>query len=376
MPVDAATVVRKDVPIIVEALGTVQPIETVNVQSRVSGQIMQVFFTQGQVVKKGDPLFLIDPRPYQAALDQAQAQLEHDQALLAEHKTDLARYEKLETENSIAQQQAADQGFVVQQDEGTVKLDQANVETARLNLGYAHIDAPTAGLTGEILVDPGNIVQAGGGTASAGATGAGATSGGGAGGGSTLVTITQIAPIYVSFPIPQGQLAAVRAAQAKGALDAEALSEDGKKLGEGKLSFINNAVAPTTGTVTLEATFPNPDEALWPDAFVTVNLTLGMRRDALTAPISSVMSGANGDYVYVLSPEDVARHVPVEVAARQNGLAVFSKGVSAGERVVVNGQYNLANGVKVAIEPPKATADEPPDASASEPAKATASAAR
>src|SRR5208337_610734 len=214
--VTAAVVTEKDVPIVIHALGTVQSIETVNVQSRVNGQIMQAFFTQGQKVKKGDPLFLVDTRPYQAALDQAQAQLEHDEALLAEAGTDLARYQKLLKENSIASQQAEDQQYVVQQDAGTVKLDQANVETAELNLAYCHIDAPAAGLVGARMVDPGNYVQAGAGT--------------------TLVTITQLSPIYVTFPIPQTELDKVRAAQAKAPLDVQALSQTGKTLGEGKLS--------------------------------------------------------------------------------------------------------------------------------------------
>ncbi len=340
VPVTAAVVSARDVPIILHALGTVQPIETVSVQSRVNGQIMQAFFAQGQAVKKGDPLFLIDPRPYQAALDQAQAQLEHDQALLAEARTDLARYQKLLKENSIASQQAADQQFVVQQDEGTVKLDQANVETARLNLAYCHIDAPAAGLAGARMVDPGNYVQAGAGT--------------------TLVTITQLSPIYVTFPIPQTKLDEVRAAQAKAPLDVQALSQSGKTLGEGKLSFINNQVAAATGTDTLYATFPNSDRALWPGEFVTVNLIVGVRHNVLTAPLNSVMSGPNGNYVYTLSTSNVAHHVPVLVVDRQNGLVVFSKGVSAGERVVVNGQYNLADNVKVAVEQPAKPAGSAP----------------
>ena len=340
VPVDVATVVRKDVPIIVQALGSVQPIETVNVQSRDNGQIMQTFFTQGQVVKKGDPLFLIDPRPYQAALDQAQAQLEHDQALLAEAKTDLVRYQQLEKENSIAQQKAEDQAYVVQQDEGTVKLDEANIEADQLNLTYAHIDAPATGIAGAMQVDPGNYVQAGAGT--------------------TLVTINQISPIYVTFPIPQTELDEASAAQKKAPLDVRALSQEGKTLGEGKLTFINNQVVATTGTVALYATFPNDNEALWPGAFVTVDLVVGVRKNALTAPVGSVMSGPEGDYVYTLSADNVAHRVPVLVVARQNGLAVFTKGVSSGERVVVNGQYNLANGVKVAIEPPKATTSAAP----------------
>jgi multidrug efflux system membrane fusion protein len=336
VPVEAGEVSLKDVPITINALGTVTPIETVAVQSRVNGQIMKAFFHQGQPVKEGDPLFLIDPRPYQAALDLAQAQLAHDQAVLKEAQTDLTRYQTLVAENSIAAQKAADQAFAVQQDEGTVKLDEANVETAQLNLTYAHIDSPATGVAGVMQVDPGNYVQAGAGTG--------------------LVNITQIQPIFVSFPIPQSNLEEVRDAQAKGALDVQALSQGGKKLDDGKLTFINNQVAAATGTVTLYATFPNEKETLWPGEFVTVDLVVGVRKNALTAAVGSVMSGPKGDYVYTISADNVAHSVPVLVVARQNGLAVFTKGVASGDRVVVNGQYNLADGVKVAIEPPKATA--------------------
>jgi membrane fusion protein, multidrug efflux system len=338
IPVEAGEVSNKDVPILINALGTVTPIETVAVQSRVNGQIMKAFFQQGQVVKEGDPLFLIDPRPYQAAFDQAQAQLEHDQALSAEASTDLARYQKLQAENSIAEQKTEDQAFVVQQDQGTVKLDQANVETAKLNLEYAHINSPVTGIAGAMAVDPGNYVAAGAGT--------------------TLVTVTQISPIYVTFPIPQSDLSEVRAAQDKAPLDVHALSQEGKELGDGKLTFINNEVVAATGTVMLYATFPNDNEALWPGEFVTVDLVVGVRQNALTAPIGSVVSGPEGDYVYTISADNVVTRVPVVVEARQSGLAVFTKGVSPGERVVVNGQYNLANGVKVAIQPPKAPASD------------------
>ena len=340
VPVTAATVVRKDVPIVVRALGAVQPIEQVSVQARVSGQIMQAFFKQGQMVKTGDPLFLIDPRPYQAALDQAQAQLEHDQALLAEAKTDLARYQELLKENSIAKQQAADQGYLVQQDEGTVKVDQANVESARLNLDYAHIEAPATGIAGAMQVDPGNYVQGGA--------------------GATLVTITQLSPIYVTFPLPQTRLDEVRAAQAKAPLEAHAFSETGKPLGDGTLSFINNQIAATTGTDTLYAAFPNANQALWPGEFVNIELVLGMRRDAVTAPLEAVMSGPDGDYVYTISAGNVARRAPVLVAARQDGLAVVTKGLSPGERVVVNGQYRLADKIRVAVEPPRAAVSADP----------------
>ncbi len=340
IPVEAGEVSNKDVPILINALGTVTPIETVAVQSRVNGQIMQAFFQQGQVVKKGDPLFLIDPRPYQAALDQSQAQLEHDQAVSAEASTDLARYQKLETENSIAQQKTEDQAFVVQQDQGTVKLDQANVETAKLNLEYAHINSPATGIAGAMAVDPGNYIAAGAGT--------------------TLVTITQISPIYVTFPIPQSELEEVRVAQNKAPLDVRTLSQEGKTLGDGKLTFINNQVVAATGTVALYATFPNDNQALWPGEFVTVDLVVGVRNNAVTAPVGSVMSGPKGDYVYTISADKIVHRVPVLVVARQNGLAVFTKGVSPGDQVVVNGQYNLDDGVKVAIEPPKAAASASP----------------
>jgi len=339
-PVVAGTVMQRDMPILINALGTVQSIQTVNVQSRVNGQIMQAFFKQGELVKAGDPLFLIDPRPYQAALDQAQAQLEHDQALVAEAQTDLARYQKLEAENSIAKQQADDQAFVVRQDEGTVKLDQANVEAAKLNLEYAHIISPVTGIAGAMAVDPGNYVAAGAGT--------------------TLVNITQISPIYVTFPIPQSELEEVRAAQNRAPLDVRALSQEGKTLGDGKLTFINNQVVATTGTVALYATFPNANQALWPGEFVTVDLVVGARKNAVTAPVGSVMSGPQGDYVYTISADNIVHRIPVLVVARQNGLAVFTKGVSPGDQVVVNGQYNLDDGVKIAIEPPKATASSAP----------------
>ena len=179
VPVEAGEVSLKDVPITIDALGTVTPIETIAVQSRVNGQIMKAYFHQGQPVKEGDPLFLIDPRPYQAALDQAKAQLAHDQAVLKEAQTDLARYQTLVAENSIAAQKSADQAFTVQQDEGTVKLDEANVETAQLNLTYAHINSPATGVAGVMQVDPGNYLQAGSGT--------------------SLVNITQISTHFRQF---------------------------------------------------------------------------------------------------------------------------------------------------------------------------------
>ncbi len=335
-PVNAGQATRQNVPVRIAALGTVQPIETVSVLSRVNGQIEQAFFTQGQEVKTGDPLFLIDPRPFQAALDQAQGQLVHDQAALQEAQIDLARYRKLAAQNAIAKQQAEDQVYVVKQDQGTVTVDRANVANARLNLVYCHIDAPAAGLTGALLVDPGNYVQSTGSTA--------------------LVTITQIKPIFVSFTVPESDLDEIRANQAKQPLEVDALSQEGKMLAQGTLSLIDNQANTTTGTIMLEGTFANANEALWPGQFVSVQLVVATRKNAVTVPAVAVMAGPNGSYVYVIKPDDTVARVPVTVAARQDGIAVIATGLTGTEQVVTNGQYRLADKVKVTIVAPGAAA--------------------
>lgn len=339
IPVTAGVVQQQNVPVVIQALGTVQPVETVSVQARVSGQIAKVFFTPGHDVKAGDPLFLIDPRPYQAALEQAQGQLARDQALLAQAQSDLARYQRLAKENSIALQQAQDQAFLVQQDQGTVKLDQGNVASAQLNLDYCQVSAPAAGLAGPLLVDLGNYVQSGAGTA--------------------LVTITEMQPIYVSFSIPETALADVRANQAKSPLVVEASSQAGKQIATGHVSLIDNQANTTTGTVLLQATFPNPDEALWPGAFVSVRLIVDTRQNAITVPDATVMAGPNGSYVYVIQPDDTVRRVDVTVAARQDGIDVIGKGLSAGQQVVTDGQYRLDDKAKVKIQPATAASGAP-----------------
>ncbi|MGH7088097.1 MAG: efflux RND transporter periplasmic adaptor subunit, partial [Stellaceae bacterium] len=217
-------------------------------------------------------------------------------------------------------------------DDGTVKVDRANVEAASLNLNYCHIDAPASGITGPLLIDPGNTVTAGAAT--------------------TLVTIAQIAPIYVSFSVPEDVLDQVRANQAKGPLEVGATTQAGQKIATGTLSLINNTVTTATGTVMLEATFPNTDEKLWPGEAVNVQLVLYMRKHVVTVPAATVMAGPTGPYVYVIEPGDTAKRAEVTVAATQNGLSVIGKGLTAGQRVVTNGQYRLANTVKVAIRSP------------------------
>lgn len=220
---------------------------------------MQILFKPGQEVKKSQPLFVIDPRPYQATLDQAQAQLAHDRAVLAEARTDLVRYQHLAQTKAVPEQQAQDQEYVVEQDQGTVKVDEANVEAAKLNLEYCHIASPIEGRVGMLLVDLGNYVQSSGTT--------------------SLANIAQIKPIYVNFPVPQTMFSEVQQNQAKSPLNVIAHSQSGKTLGSGKLTILDNQVNTTTRTVTMQATFPNDNEALWPGAKSL------FRRETLSVPV-------------------------------------------------------------------------------------------
>jgi multidrug efflux system membrane fusion protein len=333
----------------------------------VTGTIEKIEFTPGQNVKQGQELFLIDPRPYQAALDQAKAQLAHDQGLLAEAQMDLKRYQTLLSQKSIAAQTAQDQVYVVQQDQGTVALDQANLEMAQLNLDYCHITAPISGRAGTLQVDLGNLV----GPASAPATSAASSRSGSGANSSTLtstssatsasgglVSIEQLQPIYVSFSIPQTQFNEVAQNQANGMLAVDAYSQAGKLLEKGKLTIINNQVNTTTGTVTLQATFANGNDVLWPGEYVSVQLVVGVRRNVVTVPASAVMAGPNGDYVYVIGDDNKVTRVDVQQAARRAGISVIGKGLSAGQRVVATGQYRLDNGTVVAVDqtppPPQA----------------------
>ncbi len=357
VPVNAAPVRIANVPATVPALGTVQSIDTVNLMPQVNGRIMAIYFKQGDQVTAGQPLFLIDPRPYQAILDQAQGQLAHDQAALAEAKMDLARYQRLTAENSIATQTEQDQIYVVGQDQGTVKLDEANVATATINLAYCHIDAPVAGLTGALQVDLGNYVQAASSAQpSTNSAQPSTTTAAPSGGVTPLVTITQMQPIYVSFSVPQTQLDTIRENQAKGALEVDAYSPAGKLIDKGKLTLISNQVATATGTIMLEGTFANQQERLWPNQFVGARLIEFIRPNVITVPAAAVMTGPNGPYVYVIGAANKVSQVNVEVTATQDNIAVIGKGLKAGEEVVTNGQYRLDNGVAVSIQAPKVAA--------------------
>ena len=347
-PVTAGTAVRRDFPDSVNALGTVRSIDSVAIQPRVTGAITKVEFSPGQDVKKGQELFLIDPRPYQAALDQAKAQLAHDEAVLQEAEVDLTRYQTLEKEKSIAGQQAQDQAYVVQQDKGTVALDHANVETAQLNLDYCHIAAPIAGRAGALLVDLGNLVgpQTGQSSGASGSSGSSQKSSS-----NTLALIAQLQPIYVDFSVAQALLQEILRNQAASALEADAYSQAGKLLEKGQVTLIDNQVNAATGTVMLQATFTNAGNVLWPGEFVRIKLIVAIMHNVVTVPAAAVMAGANGSYVYVIGPDSKVNRATVEVAARHGGVAVISKGLSGGEKIVTDGQYRLANGMRVAIQP-------------------------
>lgn len=333
VPVLASIVTARPVRDEVQGLGTVQAFNTVSVKPQVDGQITKVFFTQGQAVKAGARLFLIDPRPYQAALDQAVATETRDQATLAGAEGDLARYGPLVRQNYTSAKIYQDQRATVAELQATVKVDAAAVETARLNLGHTVIHAPIDGRTGAILVNLGNVVQT---TQNA-----------------TLVTIAQTKPIYVGFAVTQASLAAIQGHQSQNGLIVDAYGEDGHTLlARGHLRFVNNLIDTTTGTIGLMGQFDNAHETLWPGEYVTARLVLSVQPKALTVPATAVVEGPSGYYAYVIQPDDTVVRRVVTVARMQDGRAIIAKGLAAGERVVREGQFRLVNGAKIRIDAP------------------------
>lgn len=334
IPVTAGTAETRNVPVYVEGLGTVQAFNMVSVKTRVDGQITDVLFKEGQDVKVGDPLFQIDPRPFEAALQQAQANKEKDEAQLQSAQLDLERYAKLLPQGFQTRQSYDQQKGTVAQLQAAIKADQARIENAQLNLDYAIIRSPIEGRTGQRRVDLGNFVQ----TAQ----------------NVNLVTITQIKPIFVSFTVPADRLDDIRKSQARAPLKVIAYAMDDKtELAEGELTLIDNQVDVATGTIHLKAQFDNAEEPLWPGEFVNARIVLSTRQDVVTVPAEAIMQGPEGPYVYVLSANGTAQRRRVDVAATQEGLAVISKGLAAGERVVVEGQYRLTDGAKVKIGAPQ-----------------------
>jgi membrane fusion protein, multidrug efflux system len=334
IPVTAGTVVAKDVPVFLNGIGTVQAYNMVTVKTRVDGQIVKVEFREGQEVKEGDPLFQIDPRPYQAALEQAQAAKKKDEAQLVGAQLDLDRYSKLLGTGYQTRQSYDQQTALVAQIEAAIKGDQAQIDTAALNLGYADIRSPIDGRLGARLVDKGNLVHTSDNTA--------------------LVTITELKPIFVSFTLPQEILDEVRQHQEEAPLVVRAYTGDGGTLlSEGKLTLIDNSIDQSTGTIHLKARFDNLDERLWPGEFVSLRVILRTRPNVATVPSQTVQVGPFGHYAYVIKPDDTVERRAVEVASIQDGIAVVTKGLKPGERVVVDGQFRLTQGVRVRVLQPQ-----------------------
>jgi membrane fusion protein, multidrug efflux system len=338
IPVTAGLSTPGDVPIYVQGLGTVQAYNSVTVRSRVDGQLMQAFFTEGQDVNQGERLFQIDPRPFETALAQATAAKQKDEAQLVSAKADLERFSRLLKGGFQTQQSYDSQRALVAQVEAAIEADDAAIDAARLNLNYADIRAPIDGRTGARLIDPGNLIRASDGTA--------------------LVTITQLKPIFVDFSVPQDRLGEILRSRKSGPLAVEALSaESGKVMARGQLSLVDNQVDTTTGTIHLKATYDNADEQLWPGQFVNMRLILSIRKNAVTAPATAVQQGPNGYYAYVIRPDETVERRDVRVEGFQDGRAIIAAGMAPGQRIVVDGQYRLTAGAKVRAsqtpQPPK-----------------------
>jgi multidrug efflux system membrane fusion protein len=334
VPITAGQVTMHDIPLYARGVGTVQAYNTVTVQARVDGQLDSVDFREGQDVKAGDPLAHIDPRPFQAALDNALATQGKDQATLENARADLKRYQDTAPKGYSTKQQLDTQQATVNSLAAAVQADAANVENARVQLGYTSIVSPIDGRTGIRHIDKGNIVHA-------------SDTGG-------LVVITQLQPISVIFTLPQDTLPKITAAQAEGTLQAVAFTRDDvTELDHGVLELVDNQIDPTTGTIKLKARFDNKKLALWPGQFVNMRLQIGTVHNGLSVDSRVIQRGPQGIFAYVIKPDDTVEMQPIEVGQDYSGQTLVTKGLSAGERVVVDGQLRLEVGTKVTAESDK-----------------------
>jgi membrane fusion protein, multidrug efflux system len=328
VPVVAATVVSHDVPIYLAGVGTVVAYNNVVVRSQITGQIVNIAFTQGQTVQKGDLLAEIDPRTYQAQVDQAIANRDRDQVQAVNARGNLDRYETLGAKGWATPQLVDTQKTQLGQLQAMVKSDEAVIEAARTNLSYARLTSPIDGVTGIRQVDLGNIIHP--------------TDQNG------LVVVTQIQPISLFFSLPQTDFVAVQEQMANGPLTVLAYSQDDRtQLDQGKLELIDNQIVQTTGTIRLRATFPNTRRLLWPGELVNARLLLETRRDGLTVAASAIQHGPAGTFVWVVAHDETVQMRPVEIARVADGEALIDSGLHAGDKVVVDGQYRLATGVRV-----------------------------
>ena len=350
VPVTVATVGQKTVPLQLHAIGHVQTYATVAVKTQVGGELQRVHFKEGQDVRKGDLLFTIDPRPFEAQLKQVEANLARDQAQLENARREVHRYEELVKKEYVAHQQYDQTLTTATALEATVRADQAAVDNAKLQLFYCFIHSPIDGRTGNLLVHQGNIVKAND-TTPLGPGPSGSTSVS-----VPLVTINQLSPIYVAFSVPEQHLPEIKKYMAAGKLQVDAIiPHDEGQPTHGELTFIDNAVDSATGTIQLKATFPNHDEALWPEQFVNVVLTLAMQANVVVVPSQAVQTGQTGPYVFVIQPDLAVESRPVVVDREVGAETVVQEGLKPGEQVVTDGQLRLSPGAKVEIQTPKAT---------------------
>ncbi len=340
VPVTAAMVERKDVPYEIKAIGNIVEYASVNVRSQVGGYLSKIHFRTGQFVKKGDILFTIDPRPYQASLMQAEGALAKDQAQLANARSDERRYTELVKKGYISKQQYDQAESTANALEAVVKADKAAVEYAKVQLGYCYIHSPIGGRLGDILIDEGNLVKA-------------------ADDNKFLVTIKQIQPIYVSFSVPEKNLGEIKKYMASKELPVNVLLDrDDGNPEKGTLSFIDNTVDPSTGTIRLKGTIGNGSNRLWPGQFVNVVLSLYVQKDAVIVPTQAVQSGQTGQYVYVVKNDMTTETRQVVISRTYGKDSVIEKGLDPGERVVTDGQLRIYPGAKVQIK----TAEAPKEA--------------
>jgi multidrug efflux system membrane fusion protein len=337
VPVTVAMAQRHDVPIFLSGLGTVQASNTVAIHSQVDGKLLSVNFEQGQEVHQGDTLAVIDPRPFQAALDQARGKKAQDEAQLISAQKDLARFLNLNSKGFETQQNVDQQQAKVDQLKAAIVSDQAAIESAETQLSYATIMAPLDGLVGFRQVDTGNIIHAND--------------------PNPLTVLTQIRPATVVFTLPQKNLARVREAMVRGKVTVLAVDQDDQhQLAEGELLLIDNQIDQTTSTIRLKAQFANPDDRLWPGEFVSVRIQVDTRKEAVTVPPAAVQRGPQGPYTWIVSANQTVEQRPIESSLINDGdVAIVTSGVAAGDRVVVNGQYRLQAGTGVEARTEQAT---------------------
>lgn len=326
--VAVAKVQQQDVPVYLTGLGTATAFNTANIKSRVDGQIMEVNFKEGQNVKQGELLIVVDPRPYQAQLDQMLAQKFKDDATLRDAQLNLQRYTTLIPSGSIAQQQVDTQKALVDQLEGTVRTDQAQIDNARLQVAYCHITAPFAGRVGLRQVDKGNMVHASD--------------------TNPMLVLTQLQPIAVIFTLPEDQLPTVAQHMKNSSLQVQAYSRDDQtKIATGKLQTIDNEIDQTTGTAKLKAVFDNNDNALWPNQFVNANLLLETRKNSTVLPTAAILRGPQGTYVYAVKPDKTVEARTIAISLTQGNITTITSGLNPGDTVVTDGQDKLQTGSKV-----------------------------